>query len=870
MLFIHKVTDKLLKYYFLWGMIIAVFLRILDVKRTYYATSAMAIVFVILFYICHRTLHIREFLLRYWMLFLTVVMDLLYQTFRIGLSHRALLRGATIYILIYSGFLFGKKYIKNFKSVLKPTALVLAITSVIGIIWWILGIWPLEIVAKDPAKYFYSAPQRMVSVFVHPILAGCFMLLLISISLFVWRDENGLNRKNKKSIVNNKKSIVDAAIKFLLAFIGIAGLYATFTRSAYLVMIFMIIVWAYGMRTANKMRNRSAGDAKNICSGNGYCKPSKEKRSNALVIVVFSLAIIAIILATLYFTGIAGTIYTRFFGTNWRDDPSYTFRMDTLSLTAANVFGRGFGSFLFGMGAGKGDDILKNATWLIEKYEVVPAIDNSFSTMFLEQGIFAFVLFVSELIYMMKKCLHPDISILLTKTNNTKDNKIGAIDDISYMPYILLPQLIMAITFDAQTWPSSEFVIFVLIGIEMACRKYPHPGFSKKHPLIINGRIFAQSVTGVQRYGIEIIKQIDKLVEPGEVILALPQGDLVSRPDFQNIKTERVGKGNGNKWTQFYLPMYAYKKRGTLLGFAGIAPVIKPDYIATHDISFMRYPASYGKAFRWMYRIGYLLTLYRCKGIITISEFSRDELICFYRLDESRFTIAGNSAEQILEQMDVVSVNGKEKVINTLSKWGLKEGEPYYLSVGSKNLHKNQRFIKKLAKKYPDRIFVVAGGSSQRSFAGSGDMDDSDAAQSDKNKVPQNLILTGYISDEELLLLYSNAYAFIFPSLYEGFGIPPMEAIMAGVKRIALADIPVFREIYTRGCYFFDPTDAESFDIERIEADFTGKVHQGLDKANKVQTNTSDNFYITDEIRQFYIKKYSWKNSAKSIIGMIR
>ncbi|MBE5845172.1 MAG: glycosyltransferase family 4 protein [Butyrivibrio sp.] len=412
---------------------------------------------------------------------------------------------------------------------------------------------------------------------------------------------------------------------------------------------------------------------------------------------------------------------------------------------------------------------------------------------------------------------------------------------------------------------SIEFALFVILGIKLANKKYSHRKISKKHPLIINGRIYAQSVTGVQRYGIEIIKQIDKMVKPGEVILALPQGELQTEPEFKNIKTEVIGKGNGNKWTQFHLPMFAFKKKGTILSLAGIAPVIKPDYIATHDISFMRYPESYGKAFRLTYRIGYLLTLYRCKGIITISKFSRDELIEFYQLDKSRFTIAGNSAEQVVrdleddkasnrnvtnnkdrEQNTNYKQNENTSINDTLAKWGLKENEPYYLSVGSKNLHKNQKFIKKLAKKYPDRKFVVAGGSSQRSFGASGDLMEDEP----------NLILTGYISDEDLRVLYRNAYAFIFPSLYEGFGIPPMEAIVSGVQRIALADIPVLREIYTRGCYFFDPKNVDSFDMDRLDR---------IDK--KV---TAKSIGITEEVKAFYRNRYTWNNSAKNIYKTMR
>ena len=88
-----------------------------------------------------------------------------------------------------------------------------------------------------------------------------------------------------------------------------------------------------------------------------------------------------------------------------------------------------------------------------------------------------------------------------------------------------------------------------------------------------------------------------------------------------------------------------------------------------------------------------------------------------------------------------------------------------------------------------------------------------------------------------------------------------MEAILSGVKHIALADIPVLREIYTKGCYFFDPRNVDTFDIDALDAG-------GRD--NSVDITTTGNNIITDEIRDFYIKTYSWKNSAKNIIEAIK
>ncbi|WP_408069593.1 glycosyltransferase family 4 protein [Butyrivibrio sp. JL13D10] len=457
-------------------------------------------------------------------------------------------------------------------------------------------------------------------------------------------------------------------------------------------------------------------------------------------------------------------------------------------------------------------------------------------------------------------------------------------------------------------------------------------GFCKGHPLIINGRIFTQKITGVQRYGIEIVRQIDRLVEPGEVILAIPQRALTCDVEFSNIETVVVGKRRGNLWTQTDLPLFAYRQKGTILSLAGIAPILKPDFVTAHDISFIRYPRSYKKMFRWMYRIGYRLTLQRARRIITVSEFSRNELMDYYRLKEDRFIIAGNAADHLLRYEKDRNLDAEKSVLNAFN---IHKDEKYYLTVGSSNIHKNQDFIMKLAARYPDRKFVIAGGSSAGSFNNKKDAH----CVSKKNAVMAtnsrtNLIFTGYVTDNELSNLYKNAYAFIFPSLYEGFGIPPLEAIYMGVRHIALADIPALKEIYPVGCYFFDPGDVSKFDMEALDYNGDGDVeaHDGkgsgdiessdgkgsgdikppdgkvsgeikvygdkvsgnidsledkgsddkqtLDEkgerkmnnpdVNSLSKNERENKYLDTTKKDYYLNKYTWEKSASAIIDSIR
>ena len=111
-------------------------------------------------------------------------------------------------------------------------------------------------------------------------------------------------------------------------------------------------------------------------------------------------------------------------------------------------------------------------------------------------------------------------------------------------------------------------------------------------------------------------------------------------------------------------------------------------------------------------------------------------------------------------------------------------GKDFYFSLGSKSPHKNYKFIIECAKNNPDDIFVVSGNMNNSVF--------NNVKEEEEIK---NVIYTGYLNDEQLVTLYKECKAFIFPSLYEGFGIPPLEALTVGCKKIILSNIPVFKEI---------------------------------------------------------------------------
>lgn len=119
-----------------------------------------------------------------------------------------------------------------------------------------------------------------------------------------------------------------------------------------------------------------------------------------------------------------------------------------------------------------------------------------------------------------------------------------------------------------------------------------------------------------------------------------------------------------------------------------------------------------------------------------------------------------------------------------------------------------------------------------------------------KNKNASKLVeIMGFVSDDKLNILYKNSVAFVFPTLAEGFGLPPMEAINAGTLAV-VSDIPVLKEVYKDSVFYFNPLDVNSI------ADALKKVINMSENERKEKILYAQQF----------IKKYSWSKMAKKTL----
>lgn len=310
-------------------------------------------------------------------------------------------------------------------------------------------------------------------------------------------------------------------------------------------------------------------------------------------------------------------------------------------------------------------------------------------------------------------------------------------------------------------------------------------------PVVINGRFLTHTPTGVQRWAREITRG---LADRMPVLVAVPPEDLIE-PDL-GAPILRVGRLRGHAWEQWSLPRFLRASGSPLLlGLANTGPTLYRPQIASHlDIIYVRHPESFARSFRLLYGALVPGLLRRSERVLTVSAFSAGELHAHFGLPPEKITVVHAAVGP-----DFRPEGPRHDA-----------GEPYLLAVSSPNRHKNFDALM--------TAFEEARTSTVRRLLIVGDQ--ARAFQSRGARERDRVEFLGRVDDAELMALYRGAAAFAFPSLYEGFGIPPLEAQRMGTPVLAAraASLP---EVLGDSVLWVDPTDVADIrrGIERLDAD---------------------------------------------------
>ena len=350
--------------------------------------------------------------------------------------------------------------------------------------------------------------------------------------------------------------------------------------------------------------------------------------------------------------------------------------------------------------------------------------------------------------------------------------------------------------------------------------------------IYINGfSLAAKELYGIQRFTYELLRELDKFIPKGSVAVLIPK-ESDKDFGFNNIFVIRISGVLGNRikerlWKYFGFTRYARKHNGLSMDMLLTLPLFGCDIFAFYDCIFEKVDQNFNtlrqKARRYIHMATTRVNLKRSKAVITISKYSKKDIMEVYKIPSQKIALVYTSWEHF---------NRITPDMTIIDRLGLKKGS-YCFSLGSRYYHKNFRWVAAAARQNPQYTFVVSGS----------DILSSSDSSLNENK-PDNMIFTGYISDGEVKALMASCKVFIQPSLYEGAGMPPMEAMSTGARCI-VSNRTSLPELYGDSVWYIEPEQYEGIDIDAV---MSADIH--------------DNSEVLD--------RFSWERSAKRLYKVMQ
>ena len=354
--------------------------------------------------------------------------------------------------------------------------------------------------------------------------------------------------------------------------------------------------------------------------------------------------------------------------------------------------------------------------------------------------------------------------------------------------------------------------------------------------IAVNGKFTAQRMTGVQRVAYELTAELTRLANPGDAPALVVPADHDPAALPAGARRQVAGGLRGSLWEQLTLPRATHGRM--LLSLCNVGPLAKRDQLVLiYDAAIFDLPAGYSVVFRMWYRFAFSVLKRRARHIVTISHFSRARLAAKLGVPPARLTVVPAAVDHI-DRIDPDP--------GVLARLNL-ETDGYVLFVGSlapgKNLVRALEAMQLMRASHPTLRFVIAGGANAKIFGGS-----VPGLRADDPYVTW----AGYVTDHELKALYEHAGCFVFPSLYEGFGLPPLEAMRCGCP-VIVSHEGALPEVCGGAAFFCDaysPPDIAAA-IARVmdDADLRARLRAaGRERA----------------------QDFSWQRSARALLDIVR
>ncbi len=377
----------------------------------------------------------------------------------------------------------------------------------------------------------------------------------------------------------------------------------------------------------------------------------------------------------------------------------------------------------------------------------------------------------------------------------------------------------------------------------------------------IDARFYGPVGKGLGRYTQEIVDNITKIDSRNQYVVFLgPHNFDEFALERENVRKIMVRAGWYSLAEQILMPFYVWRARLDLMHWPHFnVPIFTPGkfVVTIHDLILTKFPTRRATTLSpWLYKIKNLayrlviwLAVKRARRIIAVSQFTKDDIVQQFKIRPEKITVTYEGVANLAKGRDslfAAKLDDKETLL------GYNIDSPFLLYVGNAYPHKNlEGLVRVFGKLVETQNFAslrlvlvgkkdyfyerVQGYARKLGLYRPGD----------KNSP---IVFPGYVPDAKLEILYKQARAYVFPSLYEGFGLPPLEAMAKGCPVISSnrASLP---EVLGPAAVYFDP----------------GNEKEMLEQIKRVINNEDQ---CQDLIKKglAQVKKYSWWECARKTL----
>lgn len=349
---------------------------------------------------------------------------------------------------------------------------------------------------------------------------------------------------------------------------------------------------------------------------------------------------------------------------------------------------------------------------------------------------------------------------------------------------------------------------------------------------------------GSSQVAYELLKHLELIDDKNDYQILLPSPPLVDLPKERSGWSYKILTPY-KLWTKIALPFYLYSKRkefDLIFSPTHYIPRFSPikRIVTIFDLAFLKFPEMFTRKDLWQLKSGSAFSIKNADHIVTISYSTRKDIIDCYKIDKNEITVVYPG----YDQDKFYPISDKRVINQQLKKIGIEKD--YIIYIGTIQPRKNLVRLFEAVSRIENINLVVVGKTTGEGRQGW--MFDEIITKPKELGIEDRVIFTGYVPTESLVYLLNGAKAYILPSLWEGFGIPVVEAMACGIP-VIVSGVSSLPEVVGSAGILVDPMSLDQIEqaIRLLISDSKLRNKKSKECLNQA-------------------KKFSWEKMTKSVL----